>query len=305
MRLDKLLKMPWMSSFHNGEVKTKIEPTNPNYKRVYVKKLKDLYQGNKLSVINVQEELSDKLADSSFASTPGLTWQDRLSVLPNEHTCVSFKMGQIESNGTKGTIEMFIFFEKLENHKLWVACIASVDNLCCSVYENQMMLENDVESTGINPFIDYYVDPMVYDFSAGTNLPVNKFEYNQVGEVQKRFFDRDAKLYISAFYTLTSLLANPKIVEGNLSSVVPPATVVRKAIKRDEFPPVRYKTLNIYKYKKLGVVTGYKFPNRKKPSEHTRRSHLRNINGVLVPVRASIVNKNIGTKIIKDYNLID
>ena len=313
MRLDKLFKCQFITSdgITNGD-ETNVRGTKKTgfvyehthapvhiadkYKKTYQDKVLGDYMNNKLSIISLSDNMNDLLKNKYFLND-GMSWEESLAYLPNEQTCFHFPINSQDALIDEyGMQQMYMFFQK-EDTQVHTAMM-SIDtpklNKLVTVHALQIAFD-DFENCTL------YRDPQKFNTFEDNNDVLNAIEYNEQTEHWKAYIDWMTHFTMNVFIVLTKFLANDKIVADALINQMPPAKVVRKALKNNNFPPVRYKTLVLKKYKTAGVKTGYVFPNRAKPSEHTRRGHIRIVNGVKVPVRPCVVNKNKGTRIIKDY----
>ena len=93
-------------------------------------------------------------------------------------------------------------------------------------------------------------------------------------------------------------------IKNEITTIQPTPKEMKIASKRKKLPPITYKTLDLNIWKKDSIKTGYKFPNRQKPSEHLRRGHIRRYKtGVTINIKPHTINKGAERKTIKDYNI--
>ena len=76
------------------------------------------------------------------------------------------------------------------------------------------------------------------------------------------------------------------------------------ALRKGKLPPVSYKVLDINIFKRKSKNGGFKFPNRQKPGQHTRRGHQRTYkSGKKIYIKPQIINLGAERKIYKDYRI--
>ena len=99
-------------------------------------------------------------------------------------------------------------------------------------------------------------------------------------------------------------IMNNEKMKNEITTIQPTPKEMKIASKRKKLPPITYKTLDLNIWKKDSIKTGYKFPNRQKPSEHLRRGHIRRYKtGVTINIKPQTINKGAERKTIKDYNI--
>ena len=99
------------------------------------------------------------------------------------------------------------------------------------------------------------------------------------------------------------IMNNEKMAQ-EIKTIQPTPKEMKIATKKRKLPPISYKTLDLNIWKKDSIKTGYKFPNRQKPSEHLRRGHIRRYKtGVTINIKPQTINEGAERKTIKDYNI--
>tara|TARA_R110000824_G_scaffold350239_2_gene537163 strand:+ start:671 stop:1606 length:936 start_codon:yes stop_codon:yes gene_type:complete len=307
MRLDKLFKKDFITSDMLSDVKPVKETgvmrhfdkppvmIDDEYKKIYKNKVLSDYMENKLSIICLPDDLNS-LGNNKYFMHDHLTWSEAIACLPNEQTCFHFPISSGDITDKYGLQQIYVFFQKVDNqlHTAMMTIDTPKLNDRVTVHALQIVYD-DFENCSL------YRDPQKFNDWEENNAMLKRIDYENQSDTMREYIDWMTHFQMTALIVLTKFLANDKIVAEALINQTPPAKLVRKALKNNNFPPVRYKLLELKKFKSKSVKTGYVFPNRAKPSEHTRRGHIRIVNGVKIPVRACVVNKNIGTRIIKEY----
>lgn len=115
--------------------------------------------------------------------------------------------------------------------------------------------------------------------------------------------DLDERFMINHLMNVTWLLSIKKI-EENLKEIKANPSLVKVAQKKGKLPPISYKVLDLNLYKRKSKKGGFKFPNRQKPGQHTRRGHQRTYqSGKKIYIKPQVINLGSERKIYKDYRI--
>ena len=143
-----------------------------------------------------------------------------------------------------------------------------------------------------------------------SNKPFRRFTTPNPGEIKynNTYFgydeiDKDERFMLNHLANTTWLLSNEKI-EQKVEEIKPDSNLIKLAKRKGKLPPVSYKVLDINIFKRKSKNGGFKFPNRQKPGQHTRRGHLRIYkSGKKVYIKPQIINLGSERKIYKDYRI--
>ena len=115
--------------------------------------------------------------------------------------------------------------------------------------------------------------------------------------------DKDEVFMLNHLANTSWLLSNQKI-EEKVEEVKPDSNLIKMALRKGKLPPVSYKVLDINIFKRKSKNGGFKFPNRQKPGQHTRRGHQRTYkSGKKIYIKPQIINLGAERKIYKDYRI--
>ena len=156
-----------------------------------------------------------------------------------------------------------------------------------------------------------YIFSDYYWLSASTMLDASHKQYRRYPSDKNSFdyldyteLDLDERFMVNHLMNVTWLLSIKKI-EENLKEIKANPSLVKVAQKKGKLPPISYKVLDLNLYKRKSKKGGYKFPNRQKPSQHTRRGHLRTYqSGKKIYIKPQVINLGSERKIYKDYRII-
>tara|TARA_Y100001972_G_scaffold129136_1_gene194417 strand:+ start:6703 stop:7578 length:876 start_codon:yes stop_codon:yes gene_type:complete len=156
----------------------------------------------------------------------------------------------------------------------------------------------------------YWLSVGISDHEYLTEKPFRRFTTPNPGEIEynNNYFgydeiDKDERFMLNHLANTTWLLSNEKI-EQKVEEIKPDSNLIKLAQRKGKLPPVSYKILDINIFKSKSKKGGYKFPNRQKPGQHTRRGHLRIYkSGKKVYIKPQIINLGSERKIYKDYRI--
>ena len=155
-------------------------------------------------------------------------------------------------------------------------------------------------------FSDYYWLTAIPGYSK-LGKPFRRFhsdlDRNYTDYMSLQELDFDERFMLNHLHNVAWLLSNKKI-EENLKEIKANPSLVKVAQKKGKLPPLSYKILDLNLYKRKSKKGGFKFPNRQKPGQHTRRGHQRTYqSGKKIYIKPQVINLGSERKIYKDYRI--
>lgn len=157
-----------------------------------------------------------------------------------------------------------------------------------------------------------YIFSDYYWLSASTIVNASNKQYrrlrkssdkNSLDYLDYTDLDLDERFMVNHLMNVTWLLSIKKI-EENLKEIKANPSLVKVAQKKGKLPPLSYKVLDLNLYKRKSKKGGFKFPNRQKPGQHTRRGHQRTYqSGKKIYIKPQVINLGSERKIYKDYRI--
>tara|TARA_R110000803_G_scaffold49530_2_gene103013 strand:- start:4309 stop:5256 length:948 start_codon:yes stop_codon:yes gene_type:complete len=277
------------------------------YISTYARAIKEWTDKGKLSMVTLEQPFDEVL--EALEKTKDFTdysFKEKMACLPNERSVFSTRMKRFD--GDSATIMHYLFTKCEDEDGYYIdvgLLIERPTHVTVSQYQGLVydFIDSPKEDKQFRIQCGIRLDPAEYDELEGNNKPCINIDNWQEHPDADNIYKWTCMIG-TALSIFTYLMGHSKLEEFS-QDVIPPIKIIKNAIRKDKIPPIRYKVLNLSMFKRQGIKTGLKFPDRMKPAEHTRRAHIRRLNGIIIPVRSSVINKNIGRRIIKDYNLID
>tara|TARA_R100001594_G_scaffold150623_1_gene212824 strand:- start:18630 stop:19535 length:906 start_codon:yes stop_codon:yes gene_type:complete len=300
MKLNKIFQKPFMAMKWEQDT---MFACSKKYVDTYATAMKDWSESGNLTLVTLEQDIDE--VSKALGKTEDfheLTFQERMACLPNKRSCFTARLPEVMPENYIHTF--FTKYEDEEGDYLEVGVLVeSKSHVTVCQYQGFVYdyINTPAEEDGFEFKIKCQVryDPCEYDEVEGNNKPcVDIDDWKDSGNIEKW-----SSMVGTTFATFSYLLGHSKFKEFS-TDVIPPIKVVKNAKRKGKLPPLRYKILNVNIFRRQGINTGLKFPDRMKPAEHFRRAHTRIVNGVRIPVRSSIINKGSDRKVIKDYNIV-